>query len=884
MDDAALRGKHLAVLCWSFILLLNVIMLGVGVAFAPNSKPAAMGTVILVYGILLALYALYVFLFSISFRLTGGLLKLGTHPHWVACGWLGATLVMTTLTFLLLFLGLFLLGLLFSAFPKPDRVAAAPGTTGVLGCALACFIMVLPFLVSWKVTSVITRASHVHSLVITVVMWLKLVAISIFFYICLFILILTLGLSLKTFLPSPGNSSNNPDLESSPDSHQSAPVQETPSQKAAREQRQEQERAQQERNRAAEEKRLYLESLTPAGRLFYQLGPEKSTPKFTQDLRKVIKNRTQATSEDFQAEFVTFMTPSLNKRLILDICLEEKADELAQLTYMALLQNSAQDEKADALIRDYLFTPPLNTSKIFKAASKLNSTLALEKMNLLEDKEPLLRDLIESITTNDPNAPVMAKIALDASDSKQREQIYALAFKPGIKPQTIEVISEHWKTNSPDTLSDVVKLYFKIASSTDYDPLDKDNIEALAAVDKPDRRVQKRIAALLLTSCRESLTPEKLKALNKWQSDETRRSISDSLMAITNPSQADKKTADLRLAEELEIGDPIDHLAAVACSASPCPAPLLDYLRTNTLRVEQLTLAVMEQKEFKLSAIENEIQLMEEMGWKTARQTFIDQYKSAKTQAEKKRFQDAESKLQRYIAVTIRNFPNNNPDKPPFKPHGKPASRSETSSSGSGDGTLFSSDGKTGPKSLNNDETPVKPAAVKISPGDIVQITSVGATEFATVAKIEPELVTVTLIKNDKMDFISRERIVKVVGTVDSPGLVEKLKVQMKGGNTASDTPKPDTAKPDTTKPASAPTEPSKPDAAPAAVANKPAVGMKVEAKKFDEWHDATIEKIGNNQCYVTFDGKGGGWDGWLGLADLRPRGSKKTFMMLSMD
>jgi hypothetical protein len=857
---------------WLFVTLMQFLFPGVE-ASPEASTPKGFGLMALSFMVLLVAFGVY----CVAFGIIGRIINLRDQGHVIAFGWVGS-----------------LLGIFSGLNGITEAISRAAGSqvsaeqlghligaslSGpnalIFGCMCALGMLVGPVLASIGVTWAIVRTSILHAFLVTIILWLTLIVAMVGFAITMVIIVVA--------FPSLGPPKKAP--QSIPEAEHV--IQNREQAKRAQADYEAQSRQSKADSDAAEAKRIsdHMATLSPAGRIFYQLGSEKPTPAFATSLRDVIRNRAQVSDADFLGEFTVLMEASPDKRRILDICISEQAGELAAPTFRSMLNALKPGDEADALINRYLFTPSLSTPQVFRAAYKLNPTLSLEKFKNATDKEPIVRDLIAAIAANDPNAPAMVKIALETADSRQREEIYAVAFKAGTKPQTIQAIHEHWSATSPDTLSDVLKLYFQIASSTDFDPFDKDTVQALNNIEKPDRRVQKRIATLLLTSYRDAPTPDKLKALVKWHTDDTRRAVSDALNAVNTPAEASAKATDLRLAEEIELTDAIDHLIGVARSTPTPPEALLDYLRTDTLRVESTLLAAIEKAEYNLPQIENDLRILEEIGWKVSRQKLADAYKAAKTPADKKRFQDAEGKVQRYIATTLRTSPANNPDKPPFKPHGK---RIESSASG-GDSALFSSDGKTGPKSLNPEAEAPK-SNINIATGDVVQITSVGATEFAVVAKIEPELVTVTLIKNDKMDFISRERIVKVVGTVDTPGIIEKLKAQMKGGAPAtSATANPEPAKTDgksgTNTPATPAKEPAAAAPAPASgIASKPAVGMKVEAKKFDEWHDATIEKIGNNQIYVTFDGKGGGWDAWLGLADVRPKGSKKTFMMLSMD
>ncbi len=638
----------------------------------------------------------------------------------------------------------------------------------------------------------------------------------------------------------------------------------------------------------AEERQNYLNSLTPTRREFFLLGPESAEASYTTGLTKLITANAQNPSDEFISEFSTFLDRSRDKRRVLDICMAQHADALTAITFKTMLEGSNPGPAADKLIQDGLFKPGTMSIQIIAAAYRLSPGITLEKFKAVPDHDGLMRDMLTAIAANESTAQPLTRLALQSAEPSQRQKIYALAFKPGLDPKTLKTISEHWVKNSPETLTDSLKIYLKVITSSDPQSPEAEIIDEICALDKPDRKVEKQLNAILLASYRDLPSPAKLKTLVKWQNEETKRTVIDSLMSIKTASDVNIKAPDIRLAIELGLDEPIDHLTDVARTIPTAPDHLLDYLRTETLRVEQILLAALEKSDFRLPESENDVRLLEEVGWKTSKQKFVELYRNARSNTEKKRFQDAETKLTRYIAQTLRTYPDNNPDKGKLKPSALTSSTgsgsSGTGSGASGNSTLFATDDKVGPRSLNAEEPKTTKPLIKSVAGDVIQINSLGATEYAVVNKVESDLITVTLInRNDKMDFIAPERVVKVLGKVDDEALIRQLKTgaaASTGTAAAPGAPATPAAPPS----AGADTKEAPKEAPKTAVANKPAVGMKVEAKKFGEWHDATIEKVSPDQCYLTFEGKGAGWDGWLGLANIRPVGSKKNFMMLSME
>jgi hypothetical protein len=633
-----------------------------------------------------------------------------------------------------------------------------------------------------------------------------------------------------------------------------------------------------------------LQALPPVERAFTVLAKSYATPAYNDNLKNLIRSRGTYNSAEFLARFSQFANTFQGKRKLLDLTFEENAPELSASVFRSLLADALSKQQSEEIINSYLFERGITGPQPFRAAYAASPTAVREKLAQSPAKDAIYLSLIQGISTNESGSAEIAKAALDIGSDQQREKVYPLIFTPQLNPQTIQVIAAQWKSRNPQTYSPVVDLYVRIATSSDENPLDSQIIEELAQAEKPDRKMKGRIAALLLASYRDTPTTAHRKALVKWSTDETRRDIIASLMAINTHDDVRTKKGDLLLAQDLEIMEPINKLLGIARSTDLPSDELLDYLKTDTLRVEQILIDAIVQRGFKLPDCENDIRIMEKIGWKKSRQGFGELYRSAKTLEARKRFGEAEGKVQRHIATTLRLFPNGNPDKPPFKPNPLPGASTSTAQSAASDSTskeplpTTERSAPSRPTAPESKPTPLAPAGntnLKLAEGNVVQITTLGATDYAIITQIEPELINITLIKNDKKDFIGRERIVKVLGSVDTPGLLDDIKAEIKK-QAADSAPSP--ARPQRPAPRNEPDTPAEPARPEAPNPNQPSVGMKVEARKFEVWYEATIEKIGANQCYVTFDGKGGGWDGWLSLADLRPKGSKKNFMQLSAE
>jgi hypothetical protein len=618
-----------------------------------------------------------------------------------------------------------------------------------------------------------------------------------------------------------------------------------------------------------------LASLTPFQHAMYAINNAPPGPKFADALRAFIRDRATFDPKDFSTTYSHLLEKSSDKQLFLDICIDEHADALARSTYISMLHEAASQDAARLLIANYLFVKPaIGSSDVVIASYMADASLTQKKLNAAttDQKAAFLKNCYDAISSGAPGSENLVPLILGLADDKSRQDIYSLALQPGTNERALQAITDDWLARSPETFQDYFRIFFKIKGAGRSPSFEPQDLDTLSKVPNPDRRIQEHLAALLLSYCRRQATPQALAALSRWATPKTKLSIVDSLLSITTDTQPGGNDADFKIATALKLSEPFDQITELAKKDSWQTPAVLAYLRHDSLRAERSLLAAMDKKENRILDCESEIRLLEQVGWKTAKQRFILMYKFSKAPADRRRMSDAEAAISRQMAQTLRANPDDNPDKPKSAYSPGPAAPSSDLAQKplAADTQPIQPHKAPATEHLQppnpNDAKPAKTAA-KVDVDDVVQIKSLGNLEYAIVTGTGSDLIPVTLINRaNKKDYIPIERIIQIVGKADDQALITKLKAA--GITPAADSPKSDS-----------PQSPT----APAAPPKIPVAGTRVEVKMFGDWHPALIDRISGDQCFIIFEDKSIG-DDWFGLKDIRPKGSKKSFLILSTE
>ncbi len=814
--------------------------------------------------------------------LLGKVMDLSNRPYWVVFGWLGFVLAGEALIVIVVDIFLY-----FASFAS-DPLATGSGTTpdtGInifgMGCFLLFMVIAYGAFAIAVVNAIESPRSWGYSLVLFTNLLIWIIIVSLVFWV--------LGGFNSILTPPPTDASRFAYARRAvsnvgvlqPFTYARAMglirrLEEADQAEVTLREVQRQQTIQAEERAKIKAKEDEYNALTAVEKAYRKLDGEKPGPKFADILRELIRDRFKYNTKEFAEKYTQLMQKSSDKQLFLDLCIDEQADALAETTYITMLKEVGFQHAAEVLINTYLFKPGLGTPAAVLASYAANASVTRTRIKAAkeDEKNVFLKSAYEAISSNTSGSENLIPILLNLADDKTRQEIYALALKPNTNEHAVQAITDDWLANSPDTFVDYFRIYFKIKGSQDLASFEREELQTLSKVTTPDRRIQEPMAAALLSAARNDPSAPKLAALTKWQTERTKRAVIDTLMSISSEAQLNSKDNEFKVATALDLTEPLDHIVGLALKATWHSPAVLGYLRHDATRVERIVLSAMDKKDNRIPECESEIRLLEQTGWKTAKQRFVDLYKVARTLSDRQRMTTAEANISRQISLTLRTSPDDNPDVQRLKtittakPSTEFSSKPGFANPPPPDNTVAdSTEAKAPPKAAESTEIKSVKSLTKLDMGDVIQIKTLGNLEYAVVTSVDTDLISVTLInRGNKADYIPLERILMIVGRSDDAPLITRLKAE------AAPTAGPEASR-NADKAAALPAGPT-----------KPLIGMKVEVQHLNDWYPAVIQRITDDKCFVSFDDKTIGSDNWFTLNNIRPRGSKKNFLLLGIE